>query len=366
MYVNAKARFEDAHTVVGVDRRGKETRVTGRRILIAVGGRPKVPSDVPGAELGITSDDLFSLPQSPGKTLCVGASYVSLECAGFLAGLGLDVTVMVRSILLRGFDEQCAALIGDYMEGHGVKFIRGAVPAKLEKTDAGKVRVHWGQGQSEEYDTVMWAVGREAVTGALALDKAGLTTLPNGKLQGDHERTAVPHIYAIGDNLEGFMELTPVAIAQGRRLCHRLYEPGYTLGIVNRCIPTTVFTPLEYGCVGLTEEEARAKFPAEGEVDVVHTNYQPLEWTVSHRPENVCYLKLIYHTADCNRILGFHLLGPNAGEITQGFAIALGTGKGTTLDEVQRTIGIHPTCAEEVTTASVTKSSGEDTAKSGC
>jgi|EP00161_Ancyromonas_sigmoides_P025446 thioredoxin reductase (NADPH) len=378
-YINGLARFADAHTIVSTDKRGREKTITARRVIVAVGGRPRYP-DVPGAELGISSDDLFKLERAPGKTLCVGASYVSLECAGFLTGLGYDTTVMVRSIFLRGFDQQMAEMVGGYMAEHGTKFIRGSVPSRLEKVEGPegpdgphRVRVYWkkaaaGGGDAEEesdvFDSVFWAIGRDPCTARLDLDKAGLTVLPNGKFAGgNNERTAVPHIYAVGDCLEGNMELTPVAIQAGRRLVHRLYEPGYKLGIANKQIPSTVFTPLEYGCIGLSEEDARTELGAEN-VEVVHSHYQPLEWTVSHREDNACYLKLVYNKADSDRIVGFHIAGPNAGEITQGFGIAMTCR--ATLRDVQLTIGIHPTTAEEVTQAEVTKSSGKDPKRSGC
>ena len=142
-YFNKYASFEDAHTLILDNGKDPIEKVTANKIVIAVGGRPSYP-DIPGdKEFGITSDDIFSLKTAPGKTLVIGASYVALECAGFLNALGYDTTVMVRSILLRGFDQDMANRIGDYMEGYKVKFIKNSIPTKQEKTDDGKIRVTW-------------------------------------------------------------------------------------------------------------------------------------------------------------------------------------------------------------------------------
>ena len=162
---------------------GKVKEITGKYICVAVGGRPKYPDEINGArENTITSDDLFSLPYNPGKTLCVGASYVSLECAGFLKGIGLDVTVMVRSILLRGFDKQMADLIGKYMqENAGVKFIRGSIPVEIERIKEGqpgellvKYKNETGEILEEVYNTVLLAVGRDPCTGDIGLENVGI------------------------------------------------------------------------------------------------------------------------------------------------------------------------------------------------
>lgn len=367
-YFNAFGSFVDAHTVKTVDKRNREKLITSKYFVIATGGRPMLP-DIPGAaEYCLTSDDLFSLRQPPGKTLVVGASYVALECAGFLAGLGFDTTVMVRSILLRGFDQQMAEKIGEYMAAHKVKFIRPATPNKIEKQASGQLLVTFTapdkSEQAELFDTVFFATGRYACTGELNLAAAGVEVDPrNGKLHvTEQEQTNVPNIYAIGDVLHGKPELTPVAIEAGRLLAERLFAQGTrNCDYIN--IPTTVFTPIEYGCAGLSEEDALAQF-GEAAVEVFHNHYTPLEWTVPHREENACYAKLVCNSQDNMRVLGMHVLGPNAGEVIQGFGIALKLGA-TKLD-FDRLIGIHPTNAEVFTTLSVTKRSGIDVSASGC
>lgn len=177
-YFNMFATFVDQHTLKLTKANGDEQTVTADKIVIATGGRPSYPN-IPGdKEFGITSDDIFSMKKAPGKTLVIGASYVALECAGFLTALGFDTTVMVRSILLRGFDQDMANLIGSHMELYHTKFIRGATPSKLEKPDPeGKIIVTYNTSEgekTEEYDTVMFAIGRYALTKGLNLEAAGV------------------------------------------------------------------------------------------------------------------------------------------------------------------------------------------------
>ncbi|KAL5015327.1 hypothetical protein ScPMuIL_009597 [Solemya velum] len=369
-YHNYYAEFIDAHRIKGTNRKEKVIEKTSKYFLLAMGMRPRYP-EIPGAiEYGITSDDLFSLSYCPGKTLVVGASYVSLECGGFLASLGFDVTIMVRSILLRGFDQQMAEKIGEYMANHNIKFIRPCVPTKIEKIEdgePGKLRVtakhQDGHEIIDEYNTVIFAIGRDPCTKNVGLDKLGVQLNKNGFVIADErERTNVPNMYAVGDILEGRPELTPVAIHAGRLLVNRLFgESSLLCDYVN--IATTVFTPLEYGAIGYSEEDALAKFGDE-DIEVYHQNFVPLEWTVPHREENACYAKLICHISDKERVVGLHVLGPNAGEITQGYAVAMKLG--ATKADFSSTIGIHPTCSEIFTTLIITKRSGKDITQAGC
>jgi len=374
-YYNAFATFVDPKTVQAVDKKGKITMITADTFVVAVGGRPRYP-DIPGAkEHCITSDDIFALKTAPGKTLVIGASYVALECAGFVHGVGFETQVMMRSIPLRGFDQQMAGLIKDDMVKEGIGFIEGAVPTAVEKLDSGKKKVSWqhkdGTLGSGEYDTVMFAVGRDVLTTNMGLDKAGVTVNPkSGKIPTVDEQTNVPHIYAIGDVIDGdalsppsaLTELTPVAIQAGKLLANRLYK-GATLKMNYQNVPTTVYTPLEYGAVGYSEEDAEAKF-GKGRIEVYHTFFTPLELTLPHRGENGCYAKLICDSEDNERVIGLHVCGPSAGEMTQGFGVAIKMG--ATKDDFDDTVGIHPTNAEQFTTMHVTKSSGESAETTGC
>lgn len=360
-YLNQLGKFVDAHTVETLDKKGNKGTVTFSRCLIAVGGRP-TPIQCEGGELSISSDDIFSLDRDPGKVLCVGASYISLECAGFLRGIGKDVTVAVRSILLRGFDRECADLIGEYMKGEGVKFREGVVPTKMEKVGE-KIKVTFSNGESDEYDTVLGAIGRTGDTSQLGLENVNIAINPkNSKIAAKYEQTSTPNIYVIGDVVDGCPELTPVAIHAGKMLSRRLFG-GSTKPMDYRNVCTTVFTPLEYGTVGYSEDDAIAEFGEEN-VEVYHKFFVPLEWSMSPTRgghQGFCKAVVDKHT---NKVLGLHYLGPNAGEVMQGFGTAMKLG--CTFDDIIETVGIHPTTAEEITTLSITKASGKDAAATGC
>eukprot|EP00535_Pseudo-nitzschia_heimii_P007078 CAMPEP_0197189454 /NCGR_PEP_ID=MMETSP1423-20130617/19748_1 /TAXON_ID=476441 /ORGANISM="Pseudo-nitzschia heimii, Strain UNC1101" /LENGTH=600 /DNA_ID=CAMNT_0042641561 /DNA_START=281 /DNA_END=2083 /DNA_ORIENTATION=- len=363
-YLNKLAVFKDAHTVEVVDKKGVSSEITASRFLVAVGGRP-TPLDCEGGDLAISSDDVFFLNSDPGKTLCVGASYISLECAGFLAGLGKDVTVAVRSILLRGFDRECSKRIGDYMKEHGVKFRMQVTPKKLEKVEGDRIEVTFSDGTSETYDTVLSAVGRTADTEKLGLEAVNVVTNPkNRKIVTKCEQSSVPNIYAVGDVMDGCPELTPVAIQAGVTLARRLFggskEP---MDYVNVC--TTVFTPLEYSCVGLSEDEAIEKYGDDG-IEVYHREFVPLEWSLSQkRHDSKAFTKIVVDKKSTDqKVIGMHYVGPNAGEIMQGYGVSMKNG--LTYRQLVETVGIHPTSSEEIVNLSITKSSGEDAAAGGC
>lgn len=365
-YLNKLATFIDKNTIEVVDKKGKTSTITSSRFLIATGGRP-APLDCPGGELAISSDDIFSLEKEPGKTLCVGASYISLECAGFLHGLGYDTTVAVRSILLRGFDRQCSEKIGEAMQASGVKFKYKVTPTQLTKTDEGRIQVAFSDGTTDIFDTVLVAIGRYADTDKLGLDKVGIPVNPKNKRiipANKYEQTACPNIYALGDVLDGTPELTPVAIQAGLQLAQRLFagakEP---MDYVNVC--TTVFTPLEYACVGLSEDDAIAKYGEDG-IEVYHSEFTPLEWSMSmERSHTSAYCKVVVDKSSPQQpVLGMHYVGPNAGEVMQGFGVAMK--QGLTYTQLKNTVGIHPTSAEELVSVTITKSSGEDSSAGGC
>mmetsp|Transcript_9655 Transcript_9655/g.20259 ORF Transcript_9655/g.20259 Transcript_9655/m.20259 type:complete len:671 (+) Transcript_9655:134-2146(+) len=367
IYLNLLGKFVDPHTLETTDKKGNKGKITASRILIAVGGRP-TPLSCEGGELAISSDDIFSLDRDPGKVLCIGASYISLECAGFLRGIGKDVTVAVRSILLRGFDRECAELIGEHMKSEGIKFKEEVVPTKLVKLENGdgsngKIQVTFSNGDVEEYDTVLTAIGRTGDTSQLGLENVNIAVNPqNSKIPANYEQTCVPNIYVIGDVMEGCPELTPVAIHAGKALSRRLFG-GSTLPMDYRNVCTTVFTPLEYGTVGYSEDDALAEFGEEN-IQVYHKYFIPLEWSLSQsRGEHQGFTKAIVHKPS-NKVLGLHYLGPNAGEVMQGFGTAMKVGM--TFEDLTETVGIHPTTAEEITTLSITKDSGEDAKASGC
>jgi len=358
-YYNKLASMKSKHEIELKGKDGSIEIVTADNILIATGGRPSFPTDIPNIkEVAISSDDIFWMRKRPGKTLVVGASYIGLECAGFLHGLGIDVTVMVRSIFLRGFDQQLANKIGDHMEKIGIKIIRTSVPTKVTKKDEGDWKTVEYKTiaedksetiNSEDFETILIAVGRSADTHLINLKEVGVKTAKNGKIiAGEDDRTSVDNIYAIGDVVEGRLELTPTAIMAGKLLALRLFAKS-TILTNYRYVPTTVFTPLEYGCCGYSEEAAIEKFGADNIV-CYGSQFKPLEWEVNEHKSDDCYAKLVVHKNHPdmpNKIIGFHFLGPEAGEVTQGFAVAVK--KGITKEDMDLSVGIHPTRAEEFT-----------------
>ncbi|KAH7648799.1 thioredoxin reductase [Cryptosporidium bovis] len=374
VYINSLAKLEDAHSV-SYDNNGNHTVITGRHILLATGGRPLIPESVPGAlQHAITSDDIFYLQKAPGKTLVVGASYIGLETAGFLTELNFDTTVSMRSIALRGFDRLCSEKVVDYMKSTGTKFKTGVIPINIEKVN-NLLKVTFSDGTNEEYDTVMYATGRYPDVKDLNLSNVGVNVNEFGKIIAPKDVTSVPSIFAIGDIVEGRPELTPVAIRAGVLLARRLYA-GSDEYIDYDYIPTTVFTPIEYGHVGLSSEAATARY-GEDDVEEFLSEFTTLEVAASHRekPEYLrenemdfslppnCLSKLIVVKSLGNRVVGFHFVGPNAGEITQGFSLAIKLG--ATKSDFDNMIGIHPTDAESFAYLEITKRSGESYVASG-
>jgi thioredoxin reductase (NADPH) len=333
-YVNALATLSSPNSVSYnlAGKNGGEKTVSAQYIVIAVGGRPYIPSNVSGAlEYAITSDDIFYLEKSPGKTLCVGGSYISLECAGFLAELGYDVTVSARSILLRGFDRQCAEKVGEVMFNNGVKFLMGTSPSSITKLADGRLQVVLEDSRGAEslqtFDTVLFATGRQPDVSQLNLAGVGINFIPEtGKIPVVNEQTNVPSIFAIGDVCEGKQELTPVAIKAGELLAKRLFGGSRELMDYNT-VATTVFTPSEYGSVGLSEEEAVQMY-GEADVEVYLSEFTTLEYSAVHRMKHKmhgddedfghnCLSKLVCIRSQEEKVVGFHFVGPNAGEITQ-------------------------------------------------
>lgn len=374
-YFNALASFVDNHTIQLMGRNEDILgTVTSQYFLIATGGRPRY-LEIPGGGAGefcITSDDIFSLRYHPGKVVIVGASYIALETAGFLSGLGIDVAVIVRSQLLRGFDQQMAEKVGEVLENHGVQLIRDTIPVEIVQLEAGlpgKIMVHLenqvtGEITQEPCNTVILAVGRSPCVATLELDKCGIQQDPESLkiLVNERDETSVEHCFAIGDVAEGRPELTPVAIQAGVLLVKRLFSGSEVITDYDK-VATTVFTPLEYACTGWSEEKAREVF-GDDDIEVYHVTSQPLECSLPGREKTSCYSKIICVKSLKERIVGFHYLGPNAGEVMQGFALALKLN--ATKADLDGTIGIHPTCAEQFTTLNVAKSSGETWIKTSC
>lgn len=346
-----------------------EKELKTKYALIATGGRPNYPN-IPGAvEYGITSDDIFSLSSPPGKTLVIGAGYIGLECAGFLKGLGYDATVMVRSIVLRGFDQQMAEMITNSMIEKGVNFIFKAVPTSVEKQEDGRLLVSYrlddGTTSQEICDTILFAIGRKANTSTLKLgENAGVLLVKgSGKIDvSETHQTNQESIFAVGDILNGKPELTPVAINAGRIIARNLFNNSTEIMDYSD-VATTIFSPLEYGCVGLSEEAAIERF-GEDNVEVYHAYYKPTEFFVPQKSVRYCYLKAVAMREGNQKVVGLHFVGPAAGEVIQGFAVALKCG--LTVKILRETVGIHPTVSEEFTRLNITKRSGLDPTPATC
>jgi len=331
----ARARFLDPHTLaVG------EARVTAERIVIATGGHP-VALDIPGRALGIISDDAFALPAMPRRVAIIGSGYIAVEFAGIFAGLGAETHLVYRQALpLRGFDADLREGLAEALAADGIALHPRTRPTRIEEAGGGRV-LHLDDGGAVAADLVFFATGRTPNVAGLALEKAGVATRPNGAIVVDSAwQTSQPHIYAIGDVTDRLL-LTPVATAEGHALADALFGPGprpYNFAAV----PTAVFSSPPIATMGLTEEEAAARGPAE----IYLTRFTPLRHMLTGRKRRTV-MKLVVEPPR-GRVLGAHMLGEDAPEIMQGLAVAMNAG--ATKADLDRTIGIHPTAAEEFVT----------------
>lgn len=261
-YLNKLASFVDKHTILLSDGKAPDEQVTAKYILIATGGRPNYP-EVPGLkENCISSDDIFWMKKAPGKTLVIGAGYIALECGGFLRGMGFDVSILVRSTPLRNFDQDMVARVVERMTDIGVKFHNNSNPESFEKTESGMVLAKWknaaGEIVQEEFETVLVATGRAPDLSGLNLPAVGVQLKDSKVIVDPHHKTTTENIFAVGDIIVGSPELTPVAIKEGAYLAEYLFNNG-TKTVRYDCVPTTIFTPLEYARIGLSEEDANKK-----------------------------------------------------------------------------------------------------------
>jgi len=334
--LEARARVVDPHTVEVGGR-----TVTAANILVATGSWPMVP-DIPGRELAITSNEAFYLESLPETIVIVGGGYIAVEFAGIFNGLGVDVTQVYRGpVFMRGFDEDVRYCLAGEMREKGIdlRFERNVIGISA----ANEQRVALlDNGDALEADLVMYCTGRVPNTGNLGLDAAGVELRGNGAVVvDDYFRTNVPSIWAIGDVIDR-MQLTPVALAEGMAVVKTIFG-GEPTSVDYTNIATAVFSQPNIGTVGLTEEEAREAYH---EVRTFSSKFRALKHTLSGRQEQT-FMKLVVD-AKTDRVLGCHMVGPDAGEIVQGIAIALKCG--ATKAQFDATIGIHPTAAEEFVT----------------
>lgn len=339
-HIAGKASFVDAHTLE-VD--GK--RYEADRIVIATGGRPMVPS-IPGAEHGITSDGFFELENRPQRVLIAGSGYIAVELAGVFNALGSDTRIVVRKdAVLRSFDSMLSTELMAAMQKSGIVLDTGVVPASLEKTADG-LTLHATDGRAfGPVDCVVWAIGREPNTSGLNVGNAGVELDADGFIPTDKfQQTNVDNIFAIGD-VTGRDALTPVAIAAGRRLADRLYGGMTGRYLEYELIPTVIFSHPTIGTVGLTEDQARAKYGDDG-IRIYSSSFTGMYYALGTDKER-SVMKLITAGPE-EKIVGCHIIGEGADEMLQGFAVAIRMG--ATKADFDDTVAIHPTSAEELVT----------------
>ena len=338
-HITGAARFVDANTV---DIGG--TQYAADRIVIATGGRPVVP-DIPGAELGITSDDFFELEERPERVLVAGSGYVAVELAGVFNGLGSETQLVVRKDgILRSFDPMLSSELVQEMSRSGISLQTQVIPTAVNKTDDGLIMQAQDGREFGPVDTILWAVGRSANSDSLDLHNAGVEVDQDGFITTDKfQKTNVDHIFALGD-VAGRAALTPVAIAAGRRLADRLYGGMDGRHLDYELIPTVIFSHPTIGTVGMTEAEATAAFG--DSVKVYNAAFTPMFYALGDDKQRTA-IKLITE-GDNERIVGLHVFGEGADEMLQGFAVALRMG--ATKKDFDDTVAIHPTSAEEVVT----------------
>ncbi|WP_126978788.1 glutathione-disulfide reductase [Frigidibacter oleivorans] len=332
---DCRATVADPHTVELADGR----RVTAKHILIATGGRPFVP-DFDGSEHVLTSNDVFRLDSLPDRVLIVGGGYIACEFACILAGLGVAVTQFQRSTcILKEFDAEARDLVAEGMRAHGVDLHTGIVVTKIAP-EGGAYRVTCGDGRTQVFDKVIYATGRVPNTAGLGLEAAGVELSRGAVVVDGWSQTRVPSIYAVGDVTDR-IALTPVAIREGHAFADTVFGPGPRKPD-HDLVASTVFTQPELASCGLTEEAARAAGP----IEVYVSSFRPMRSAFAGAADRVL-MKLVV-CRDSRKVLGCHIVAPEAGEMIQMVAIAMKMG--ATKEDFDRTCAVHPTMAEELVT----------------
>lgn len=340
--IDGFATFVDKNTVE-VD--GKH--YTADHIVIATGGRPLIPT-IEGAEFGIDSDGFFALTEQPETVAVVGAGYIAVELAGVFHALGSKTSLVVRNEKpLRSFDNMLSDTLVEQMERHGPQLHNHSTPERIEKLADGRLVIHLTNGQSlDPVNTLVWAIGREPATDKINLSAAGVELNDRGFIPTDkYQNTNVDGIYAVGDNT-GRAQLTPVAVAAGRRLAERLFNNKPNEHLDYSTIATVVFSHPVIGTVGLTEAEAIAEY-GEDNVTVYTSQFTALYQAITTDYRDPTRMKLVCSGAD-QKVVGIHSIGFGSDELLQGFAVAMKMG--ATKADFDNTIAIHPTSAEEFVT----------------
>jgi glutathione reductase (NADPH) len=334
-----RAKMVDAHTVELAD----GTRKTAKHVLLAMGGRPVWP-DLPGAELGISSNEIFHLEKLPENILIVGGGYIASEFAGIMNGLGVKTTQFYRGPqILRGFDDEARTMVSEEMVQRGVDLQLNTNVAEMRK-EGYKIAVTDTHGKTHLFDQVMFATGRAPNTDNMGLEEIGVKLGRKGEVEVDsYSQTGVPSVYAVGDVTDR-VNLTPVAIREGMAFVETVFK-GNPTEVDHDLIPTAIFTQPEMGTVGLAEEEAAAQEP----IEVYTASFKPMQQAFAGRAERVL-MKLIVSKAN-RKVLGCHIVAPGAGEMIQlaGIAVKMGATK----EDFDRTVAVHPTMSEELVTMKV-------------
>lgn len=337
--VDGFGRFIDAHTVAVDDQ-----HYSAAHIVIATGGRPMVP-DLPGAELGITSDGFFDLETQPKRVVVVGAGYIAVELAGLLQALGSEVTMLLRRERFLGrFDAMLRETLMESMQDAGVNVLTCIHMDRVERDEQGCIAMHTKDGQRlGDFDALIWATGRENCIDGIGLEQAGVDTRNGIIVTDEYQNTNVEGIYAVGD-ITGRAQLTPVAVAAGRKLADRLFDNQTEARFEYDLIPTVMFSHPPIATVGMTEGEARDKFG--DDVRVYQSRFVPMYHAVTERRPRSA-MKIVTVGA-IEKVVGLHIIGQGADEMLQGFAVAMRMG--ATKADFDRTLAIHPTSAEELVT----------------
>jgi glutathione reductase (NADPH) len=339
--IRGRAHWMDGRTVAAAG-----SSLSAPHIIIATGGRPLLPP-IPGAELGITSDGFFELPRRPQRVAVVGSGYIAVELTGIFAALGSQVTLVLRGeTALKHFDSMIGESMLRVLREEGVGIVTQAWPSALEGDARGSLALSFRDGRRlEPFDCVLWAIGRAPAVEELGLDRAGVELDAYGFIVTDkYQNTSAAGVYAIGD-VTGRAQLTPVAIAAGRRLSDRLFGGQGDRHLDYQTIPTVVFGHPPIGTVGLTEQAARDDYGDEA-VTVFRSSFIPMYHALTTAKPR-CDMKLVT-VGPKRRVVGVHVVGPGADEMMQGFAVAVRMG--ATKRDLDDTVAIHPTSAEELVT----------------
>ncbi|KAF4990710.1 hypothetical protein FGRMN_8314 [Fusarium graminum] len=329
--------------------------VNAKKILVAVGGKPTIPPEIPGAEYGTNSDGFFDISTQPKKVAIVGAGYIAVEFAGMFNALGTETHLFIRhDTFLRNFDPMIQEAVTKEYERLGVKLHKRSQASKVEKDSNGKLTVTYKDDQGNEsvvsdVDNLIWAIGRTPETNGIGLEEAGVKLTDKGYIVVDEfQNTAVDNIYALGD-VTGEVELTPVAIAAGRRLAHRLFGgPEFSnLKLDYKNVPSVVFSHPEVGSIGLTEPEAIEKYGKDN-IKVYKTSFTAMYYAMMEPEDKGPTSYKLIVTGPEEKVIGLHIMGLGSGEMLQGFGVAIKMG--ATKADFDSCVAIHPTSAEELVT----------------